>query len=62
MIVCHTCYQKNSLITHGNHDVIDEDGETQFFFTQSTCMFCNTIHEIWQPIDNKNKKGIHNDV
>ena len=25
MIVCHSCYQKNSLITHGNHDVIDED-------------------------------------
>ena len=55
MKICHSCYQKNSLITHGSHDVIDEDGETRFILTQSTCMFCNAIHEVYEPIGEKHE-------
>ena len=55
MKMCHSCYQKNSLITHGSHDVIAEDGETKYILTQSTCMFCNAIHEIYEPIGEKHE-------
>lgn len=55
MIVCHSCYQKNSMIIHGSHDVSDNDGKTEYIYTQSTCKICNTIHEVYEPVGNENE-------
>ena len=53
MIVCHSCYQKDSLIIHGSHDVSDEDGNSKYIYTQSTCKICNAIHQVYEPVKNE---------
>jgi len=54
MIVCHSCYEKNSMIIHGSHDVKHDNGES-YVMTQSTCKICKTIHEVYEPLGNENE-------
>ncbi len=58
MMVCMNCYQKNSIILYGNHDVESEmDGE-KYILNIYSCKICKTIHEVYTPITQQEKESL----
>ena len=48
--LCNNCYQKNSLILHGSHDVEHEYDGCMYILNIYTCSICRSVHEVYTPI------------